>query len=87
MDAKESYVELEHVRHPLVEATATRVSYVKHNVSLGGHESGLGWLVYGMNASGKSTLMKATGIAILLAQAGCYVPAQNMKLAPVVTGK
>jgi DNA mismatch repair protein MutS len=35
-----------------------------------------------MNASGKSTLMKAVGIAILLAQAGCYVPAKSMKLSP-----
>jgi DNA mismatch repair protein MutS len=35
-----------------------------------------------MNASGKSTLMKATGIAILLAQAGCFVPAKRMRLAP-----
>jgi DNA mismatch repair protein MutS len=35
-----------------------------------------------MNASGKSTLMKATGICILLAQAGCFVPAQSMRLQP-----
>jgi len=74
---------LKQIRHPLVEASATRVSYVKHNVSLG-CEPGTdnGWLVYGMNASGKSTLMKATGICILLAQAGCYVPAQAMTLTP-----
>jgi DNA mismatch repair protein MutS len=35
-----------------------------------------------MNASGKSTLMKATGICILLAQAGCFVPAKEMTLVP-----
>ena len=35
-----------------------------------------------MNASGKSTLMKATGICILLAQAGCFVPAKEMILRP-----
>ena len=69
------------IRHPLVEATASRVSYVTHDVSLG--MNGInGWLVYGMNASGKSTLMKATGIAILLAQAGCFVPATEMILRP-----
>jgi DNA mismatch repair protein MutS len=77
----DAWVELEQLRHPLVEASATRVSYVKHNVSLGGSHSN-GWLVYGMNASGKSTLMKATGIAILLAQAGCFVPAKSMRLSP-----
>lgn len=80
-EEKESLVELEQLRHPLVEASATRISYVKHDVYLGGAHSN-GWLVYGMNASGKSTLMKATGIAILLAQAGCFVPAKSMRLSP-----
>ena len=78
-EAEESSVEITHLRHPLVEASSTRQSYVKHHVSLGKTN---GWLIYGMNASGKSTLMKATGICILLAQAGCFVPARTMRLAP-----
>jgi len=53
---------------------------VKHNVRLG--QGNKGWLVYGMNASGKSTLMKATGLCVLLAQAGCFVPAKEMTLKP-----
>lgn len=78
-DHSESSVDITHLRHPLVEASSTRQSYVKHNVSLGKTN---GWLIYGMNASGKSTLMKATGICILLAQAGCFVPARTMRLSP-----
>jgi DNA mismatch repair protein MutS len=35
-----------------------------------------------MNASGKSSLMKAVGIAVILAQVGCYVPATSMTIAP-----
>jgi DNA mismatch repair protein MutS len=35
-----------------------------------------------MNASGKSSLMKALGISIFLAQVGCYVPASSMVLQP-----
>jgi DNA mismatch repair protein MutS len=78
-----SYVELEGLRHPLVEASSTaRVAYVQHNVSLGKDPSSNGYLIYGMNASGKSTLMKATGVAVLLAQAGCYVPATRAEIAP-----
>jgi DNA mismatch repair protein MutS len=80
MDESGSGFEIKQVRHPLVEASASRVSYVKHDVSLDNHTKG--WLVYGMNASGKSTLMKATGICILLAQAGCFVPAKEMILKP-----
>lgn len=75
-------VELKGMRHPLVEATGTRVAYVQHDVRLGMTEDEKGWLVYGMNASGKSTLMKAAGICVLLAQAGCFVPARAMALSP-----
>jgi DNA mismatch repair protein MutS len=35
-----------------------------------------------MNASGKSSLMKAIGIAVLLAQVGSYVPATSMTITP-----
>jgi DNA mismatch repair protein MutS len=75
-----SAIEIKELRHPLVEAAATRVSYVTHNISL--NRETKGWLVYGMNASGKSTLMKATGLCVLLAQAGCFVPAKHMTLCP-----
>ena len=97
VDDNGSGFDIKNIRHPLVEATASRVSYVKHDIKLGGvnlkethsvrgfggrDASPIGWLVYGMNASGKSTLMKAVGISILLAQAGCFVPAKAMKLKP-----
>jgi DNA mismatch repair protein MutS len=75
-----SSVDIKNIRHPLVEATSSRISYVKHDITLG--TTNKGWLVYGMNASGKSTLMKATGLCVLLAQAGCFVPAKEMTLKP-----
>ena len=74
----DSYVDLKGLRHPLVESTGTRIGYVQHSVELRTNS----WLVYGMNASGKSTLMKAVGIATILAQAGCYVPAAAFTLRP-----
>ena len=80
LDEAGSAFDIKHVRHPLVEATATRISYVTHDIAL--NDTNKGWLVYGMNASGKSTLMKATGICILLAQSGCFVPAKEMTLRP-----
>jgi DNA mismatch repair protein MutS len=69
------------LRHPLLESIQTRIQYVKHDVSLG-FDKESGWLLYGMNASGKSSLMKSIGICVLLAQAGCYVPAAHLKLKP-----
>lgn len=38
--------------------------------------------VSGPNMSGKSTLLKAIGIAVLLGQAGCGVPAEAMSFRP-----
>lgn len=71
-------VSIKGMRHPLVEES--RVTYVQHDIELNSEVEG--YLVYGMNASGKSTLMKAVGLSVLLAQAGCYVPAREMKLTP-----
>jgi DNA mismatch repair protein MutS len=71
------------LRHPLLESIQTRTEYVKHTVQLGLQETDeRGWLLYGMNASGKSSLMKAIGISVLLAQAGSYVPATSFTLIP-----
>ena len=80
VEASAASVEAMGLRHPLIESQQTRLEYVKHDVSLG--DACQGWLVYGMNASGKSSLMKATGIAVILAQCGCYVPATKLRLSP-----
>ena len=80
-EADSSFLSVEGLRHPLIEAAKTRVDYVKHAVSLGKGSTN-GWLIYGMNASGKSSLMKAVGIALILAQAGCYVPATTFRFSP-----
>jgi DNA mismatch repair protein MutS len=69
------------LRHPLLETVQTRVEYVKHDVNLG-FEKEIGWLLYGMNASGKSSLMKSIGVNVLLAQSGSFVPATVFKLKP-----
>ena len=74
---------LKGLRHPLLESTThatARLEYIKHDVALDDTQNG--WLIYGVNASGKSSLMKATGIAVILAQAGSFVPATSMTLRP-----
>ena len=77
------HLDIQGLRHPLLESQQTRANYVTHNVSLGSGKGGArGWLIYGVNASGKSSLMKATGIAVILAQAGSYVPASQMTIRP-----
>ncbi len=91
----ESFVEVTRLRHPILERLIT-VPYVAHSVGFG-HQcsegsdetttttttrTDRGLLLYGMNASGKSSLMKAIGLSVLLAQCGFPVPAATMRLAP-----
>jgi DNA mismatch repair protein MutS len=79
---KEAYVTYEGLRHPIIERRSNqRTPYVPHSLSLG-QEAHTGILLYGMNASGKSSLMKAVGIGIIMAQAGLFVPATVMRFAP-----
>ncbi|KAG9509879.1 DNA mismatch repair protein Msh6, partial [Fragariocoptes setiger] len=40
-------------------------------------------LLTGANMGGKSTLMRQTGLMVILAQMGCLVPAQTFRLSPV----
>jgi len=80
LEGSVSSLAVENLRHPLIEAQKTQSTYVTHTLSLGHAYSG--WLLYGMNASGKSSLMKAIGLAVLLAQIGSYVPASSMTLVP-----
>jgi DNA mismatch repair protein MutS len=92
VEAAEGLVEVEGLRHPILERLTT-VPYVAHSVGLGQAvatavateatvQSNRGLLLYGMNASGKSSLMKALGLATLLAQCGFPVPAKQMRLSP-----
>ena len=70
------------LRHLLVEQREENGIYVPNDLQLGNSSSddiGRGILLYGINSSGKSSLMKSVGIAVVLAQSGFYVPATEMK--------
>lgn len=50
-----------------------------HNITIKNNNDINGVLLYGINSSGKSSLMKSIGIATLMAQSGFYVSASRMK--------
>jgi DNA mismatch repair protein MutS len=75
-----SYICALNMRHPIVERLID-FEYVPHNVELG-HNELKGMLIYGLNSSGKSTLMKATGLCIIMAQSGLFVPASSFYYSP-----
>ena len=54
--------------------------YVPNNVSLTRETTGI--LLYGTNAVGKSSLIKALGLAVIMAQAGMFVPCTEFRFRP-----
>jgi DNA mismatch repair protein MutS len=81
MHADSAFFEAQGLRHPLVEHLQTREIYVTNDLAMGaGEQSGI--LLYGTNAVGKTCLIRAIGIAIIMAQAGLYVPAESFAFAP-----
>ena len=73
-----SFINAQNLRHPIIEKIITNVEYIGNDFSL--NQNGI--LLYGINASGKSSFMKAVGLAIIMAQAGMYVPAQSFHYYP-----
>jgi len=90
-DARGSRFVAKGLRHPIIEQVAKGVRYVANDVEIacssgessGGESSGgsnQGMLIYGVNAAGKSSLMKSVGLAVVMAQAGMYVAARELEL-------
>lgn len=80
-DSPDAFVHVDGLRHCLVEANSDNETYVSNDVRLGAGPAA-GILLYGTNAVGKTCLIKALGMAVLMAQAGFYVPCDAMRFSP-----
>jgi len=81
----DSYFTVIALRHPIVEVINKDFNYVPHDIGLGGSNDIDGILLYGINSSGKSTLMKSIGLNIILAQIGYFVSAKSFIYYPYKT--
>jgi DNA mismatch repair protein MutS len=77
---KGSFLSFSGIRHPIIENINTRIPYITNDLELGNETDGI--LLFGVNASGKSSLMKAVGINLILAQAGFFVAAKSFEYYP-----
>ncbi len=82
------------LRHPIIEANEQHGIYIPNDIYLGKPDTDhnhimidasdgkeiRGVMLYGINSSGKSSLMKSVGISVVLAQAGFFVPAVELKM-------
>jgi len=83
LESNKSYIDIKNIRHPIVELLSTKTEYVTNNISINTKDTGM--LLYGTNGSGKSTIMKAIGLNLILAQIGCYTASTEFKYYPYIS--
>lgn len=81
--SNKSFVNFEGLRHALIEHINTKELYVSNSLDLSHEINGI--LLYGTNAVGKTSFIKAIGISIIMAQSGLYVPASKFEYFPYNT--
>lgn len=65
-------------RHPVVEKVLGHQEYIPNSVLMSPDEMLL--LITGPNMSGKSTYMRQLALTVIMAQMGCFVPAESAEL-------
>ena len=67
-------------RHPVIEKQLPiSERYVSNSIHLGNDDQQI-IMITGPNMSGKSALLRQTALIVLMAQIGCFVPAQSAKI-------
>jgi DNA mismatch repair protein MutS len=86
--SEKSFVDARDLRHVLIEHLQQQEIYVPNDICLGKKEiieetnTIDGILLYGTNAVGKTSFIRALGIAIIMAQSGMYVPCSKFIYKP-----
>ncbi|GAA5880264.1 hypothetical protein JCM1840_003414 [Sporobolomyces johnsonii] len=80
VESDQAILEFEELRHPCILSAST--DFIPNDVAIGGDAQNL-MLLTGPNMAGKSTLLRMTCTAVIMAQLGCFVPAAKARIAPV----
>eukprot|EP00055_Hartaetosiga_balthica_P004931 m.13709 g.13709 ORF g.13709 m.13709 type:complete len:1251 (+) comp4189_c0_seq1:110-3862(+) len=76
---KKAVLDVKELRHPCLKTVS---SFIPNDTTLGGSTASC-MLLTGPNMGGKSTLLRQICIAVIMAQMGCWVPAESMRLSVV----
>jgi len=77
------FMRFKQLRHPCFGLGSTIAKdFISNDIELGNGRPQLG-LLTGANAAGKSTVLRMTCVAVIMAQMGCYVPCESASLSPV----
>ncbi|TKA55262.1 hypothetical protein B0A53_02232 [Rhodotorula sp. CCFEE 5036] len=80
VEAETAFADFEELRHPCIFSAET--DFIPNDVAIGGEAKNL-TLLTGPNMAGKSTLLRMTCTAVIMAQLGCYVPAAKARISPI----
>ncbi|NXO35111.1 MSH6 protein, partial [Locustella ochotensis] len=88
MDNAAPFLELRNSRHPCITKTFFGDDFIPNDIVIGikdecSSSEASCVLVTGPNMGGKSTLMRQAGLLVVMAQLGCYVPAEACRLTPI----
>ncbi len=78
----EGIIDIKNGRHPVVEKALKHDLFVPNDTYLD-NSANMFALITGPNMAGKSTYMRQVAVIVIMAQAGCYVPADYAKIAVV----
>ena len=80
-EINESYdLDISQGRHPVIEMQLAKEDpYIPNDVLLDRKDQQI-IMITGPNMSGKSALLRQTALIVIMAQIGCYVPAENLKM-------
>lgn len=82
INTESSFIECKDIRHPIIERL-TETEYITNDITLNSESCGM--LVYGINSCGKSSLLRALGVNLILAQCGLYTASSSFKFSPFDT--
>jgi DNA mismatch repair protein MutS len=80
VDSEKSFIDAKDLRHCLIEHIQQNELYVCNDLEIGKDVNGI--LLYGTNAVGKTSMIRALGISCVLAQAGMFVPCSQYHYKP-----
>ncbi|MDO9508212.1 MAG: DNA mismatch repair protein MutS [Thermovirgaceae bacterium] len=72
-------IDIEAGRHPVVELSLKSGAFTPNDVRLDSDNSRIA-IVTGPNMAGKSTYLRMTALLVIMAQAGCFIPARSARI-------
>ena len=76
---EEGYISIKGGRHPVVEKMMANDMFIRNDTDLDISDNRIA-IITGPNMAGKSTYMRQTALIVLMAQIGCFVPAEQAQI-------